>query len=140
MSIPTRKALNVERPGITRKFRIPYLREDGTSDTLKFYITANTDEEGVLREFFIRGDKMGGLTSGALDAVATMMSIALQYGVPLDVLTSKLRNNRFGPGGFTGDPGFPSCTSPFDLIAQFLQTRFGKKPVEEKPVEEKPAP
>lgn len=127
MNEPTRSTLKAVREGITRRFKIPYIREDGTSDVLKFYITANTDEAGQLREFFIKGDKMGGLTSGALDAVATMMSIGLQYGVPLAVLTSKLRHNQFGPGGFTGDPEFPSCTSPFDLIAQFLDKRFGKK-------------
>ena len=125
---PTRTPLEPIRYGTTRKFQIPYVHKDGKKDTLKLYITANTDEHGVLKEIFIKADKMGGLASGALDAVATMMSIGLQYGIPLDVLTSKLRNNKFGPSGFLGDPEFKSCTSPFDLIAQWLDKRFGPYP------------
>ena len=125
---PTRSPMPEVRDGITRKFMIPYTHKDGTKDKLKLYITANTDEHGQLKEVFIKADKMGGLASGALDAVATMLSIALQYGIPLEVLTSKLRRNLFGPSGFTGDKEFPSCSSPFDLIAQFLDKKFGKDP------------
>jgi ribonucleoside-diphosphate reductase alpha chain len=127
MSDPVRTPLPDFRKGITRKFEIPYVHKDGSKDKLKLYITANTDDDGKLREVFIKADKMGGLASGALDAIATMISIALQYGIPLEVLTSKLRNNRYGPSGFLGDPEFKSCSSPFDLIAQFLDSRFGAK-------------
>lgn len=123
---PTRECLTEIREGITRRFSIPTVREDGTKETLKLYIIANTDQEGRLREVFIKADKMGGLPSGALDAVAMTISIGLQYGIPLDVFTTKLRHIHCSPFGFTGDPEFPNCSSPFDLLAQFLDRRFGK--------------
>ncbi len=126
MVSPARKPMSSLRKGITRKFQIPCTREDGTPDKFKIYITANTDETGRLCEVFLKGDKMGGLASGALDAVATMISIGLQYGIPLEVLTCKLRNTRYSPSGWTGDPEFPSCSSPMDLVAQYLDRRFGK--------------
>jgi ribonucleoside-diphosphate reductase alpha chain len=65
--------------------------------------------------------------SGALDTVATLFSIALQYGVPMVVLTTKWRHQKFGPSGFlVEDSDLKSCTSPFDAIAQWLDLRFGK--------------
>lgn len=126
VNAPERQRMPEIRTGITRKFSIPYVNKEGEKKSLKLYITGNVDENNELREVFIKADKMGGLSSGALDAVATMLSIGLQYGIPLEVMTGKLRNNRFGPSGFTGDKEFPSCSSPFDLIAQWLESRFGK--------------
>lgn len=122
---PTRECLPTIRGGLTRKFQVPHKLEDGTVTKFRFYITANTDDAGRLREIFIKADKQGGLASGALDSTAMMISIALQYGIPLKVITDKLRHSRFGPSGFTGDKEFPSCTSVFDLVAQFLDKRFG---------------
>jgi hypothetical protein len=113
------------RASITRKFTIRYIDEDGvTPRELKFYLIAGTYDDKRLGEVFIRGDRLGGFISGALDAVAMTISIGLQYGVPMIAITSKLRHNRFGPSGFTGDKDFPSCTSVFDLIAQFLEHQF----------------
>lgn len=123
---PVRECLPEVRGGVTRRFQIPHTHKDGTKDTLKLYIIANTDEQGSLREVFIKADKMGGLASGALDAVAMTISIGLQYGIPLEVFTTKLRHIHCSPFGFTGDAEFHNCSSPFDLIAQFLDKRFGK--------------
>lgn len=98
---------------------------------LKFYVTAGMYPDGALGEIFIRANRVGSFMSGALDMVAMVTSLALQHGVPLASITSKMRYSRFPPNGFTGDPEFPSCASPFDLLSAFLDRRFGAKPVEE---------
>ena len=114
-----------DRSGITRKFSLRYIDEQTKEPReLKFYVTANTHPDGSVGEIFVKGDKVGGLISGALDALAMVISVGLQHGVPLHMITTKLRHNRFGPSGFTGDPEYPSCTSMFDLIAQWLQAKF----------------
>jgi hypothetical protein len=122
------------RHGATRKFKISYLDEaDRLPRVLKFYVTPNVRDDGMLGEIFIKGDRVGGFLSGALDTIAMTISIGLRHGVPLEVFVEKLRHHRFGPAGFTGDPEFPSCTSMFDLIAQYLAKRFpgGRAPIEE---------
>jgi ribonucleoside-diphosphate reductase alpha chain len=127
---PVREKLPSERPGFTRRFSVNYLVPDPAnagkmiSQELTFYVQPHMYDDGRLAEVFIKGAKQGELLSGALDMMATMISIGLQYGIPLQLITSKLRNHRFGPGGFTGDPEFHSCTSVFDLIAQYLDKKF----------------
>lgn len=99
---------------------------------LKFYVTAGLYPDGNLGEIFIRADRVGSFMSGALDMTAMVMSIGLQHGVPFEAFTSKMRHSRFPPNGFgLGDPEFKSCSSPFDLLAQWINARFGAKPVEE---------
>lgn len=123
-----RERLPSERPSITKHFAISYA-EDGSdgkleAKRLKFYVTVGLYDDTRAGEVFIRGDKMGHLISGALDSLVMMMSVGLQYGVPLSVLTEKLRFARFGPAGSTGDPRFPRCSSMFDLLAQWLDYKF----------------
>lgn len=120
-----RDRLPSERTSIVRKFKIKYINEaDGQASELKFYLTTSMYPDGRLGEVFVAGDKVGSLLSGTLDAMAMVISVALQHGVPLQDITSKLRNHKFGPAGFTGDKDFPSCTSMFDLIARYLDSRF----------------
>jgi len=119
-----RETLPGERNAFTRKFVIRYIDENEAKCELKFYVLAGMYEDGRLGEIFIRGDRVGSFITGALDALAMTISLGLQHGVPLNVFTAKLRHNRFGPSGFTGDPDFPSCTSAFDLIAQYLDRKF----------------
>lgn len=123
--VPVRRRLPSERPSYTRKFKIRYKHKDGTDDTMRLYLTAGVYEDGSLGELFIRCDRMGTMARGALDAVAVMVSLLLQYGVPLEIVAEKLRHTRFEPSGFTGDQEFKTCTSALDLIAQWIQKRFG---------------
>lgn len=126
---PVRDKLPVERAGLVRRFHIVYFEDDEVTGKqvrrdLKFYIQPGLYPDGRLGEILIKGEKQGGMISGALDAMATMISISLQHGVPLASLTCKLRGCMFGPSGLTGDQEFPRCTSMFDLIAQYLDKRF----------------
>lgn len=124
-----RESLPSERSSMTRRFNLKYMETDETNgnETMKdlsFYLTAGMYPDGRLGEVFIRGEKMGGLISGSLDSMSMMLSVALQHGVPMEAMTSKLRSCKFGPSGRTGDPEFRTCTSVFDLIAQWLERTF----------------
>jgi len=59
-----------------------------------------------------------------VDSVATLTSIALQYGVPLNVLCNKFAHTRFEPSGFTNNPQIPIAKSIMDYIFRWLQSRF----------------
>lgn len=126
---PTRERLPPERPSITRVFRLAYSHHDGSRDIMQFYLTAGTYPDGRVGEVFIKADKMGTLAAGALDAVCMMMSMLLQYGVPLEEILPKLRHTRFPPEGFTKAPDIPSCSSPIDLLAQWLAKKFLPDPM-----------
>ena len=55
--------------------------------------------------------KEGSTVSGLMDTIATMTSIALQYGVPLKALVDKFSHTRFEPSGFTNNPEIPIAKS-----------------------------
>ena len=55
---------------------------------------------------------------------ATAVSMALQYGVPLQALCSKFSHSRFEPSGFTGNPEIPIAKSIMDYIFRWLASRF----------------
>ena len=59
-----------------------------------------------------------------LDAFATSISLALQYGVPLDVLCNKFTATRFEPSGFTGNKDIPIAKSITDYIFRWLALKF----------------
>lgn len=119
-----RERLPTERRSITRVFRLAHTHRDGTTDLMRFYFTVGMYDDGRAGEVFIRADKTGTLAAGALDAVAMMMSMLLQYGVPLADILPKLRGIRFAPYGFTQDAEIPSCSSAIDLLSQWLSKRF----------------
>ena len=59
-----------------------------------------------------------------MDTIGILTSMALQYGVPLEVLVSKFSHVRFEPSGFTKNPDIPIAKSLIDYIFRFLGTRF----------------
>jgi|WetSurMetagenome_2_1015567.scaffolds.fasta_scaffold670068_2 hypothetical protein len=128
-----------ERASFTRVFRLAYQHSDGRPDIMSFYFTAGLLDDGRVGEVFIKADKTGSLASGALEAVGILLSMLLQHGVPLEDILLKLRHTRYPPSGFTKDPTLPSCSSPLDLLAQWLGQKFLPDPLDVKtnpPVEE----
>lgn len=119
-----RRRLPVERASYTAEFKLPYTHKDGKVDIMKFYFTVGLYEDGQLGEVFAKADKQGTLVSGVMDNMCIVMSIGLQYGIPLDVYLGKMRHSRFPPSGTTGNPDFPTATSPLDLLAQWLEAKF----------------
>src|SRR5205809_7150307 len=70
--------------------------------------------------------KEGSTIGGLMDTVATLHSIALQYGVPLESLVKKFAYQRFEPSGFTKNPDIRSATSITDYVFRWLGCQFIK--------------
>ncbi len=110
-----RRRMPEERHAITKKFSIA--GHDG-------YVTAGMYEDGAPGELFIVMSKEGSTISGLMDGFATAISMALQYGVPLEVLVNKFAHMRFEPSGFTGDKNIPMAKSILDYIFRWLALKF----------------
>jgi ribonucleoside-diphosphate reductase alpha chain len=112
---PVRRRLPDEREAITHHFSI------GDHDG---YITAGRYEDGSLGEVFMKMAKQGSTVSGLMDSLAICMSLALQHGVPLQVMVDKLSHMRFEPSGFTGNPEIPMAKSIVDYVVRYLASKF----------------
>jgi ribonucleoside-diphosphate reductase alpha chain len=112
---PIRRRLSAERQAITHHFRIA--DHDG-------YITVGMYEDGSPGEVFMKMAKQGSTVSGLMDSLAICMSLALQYGVPLQTLADKLSHMRFDPSGFTGNSDIPMAKSIVDYVVRWLSSKF----------------
>jgi ribonucleoside-diphosphate reductase alpha chain len=110
-----RRRLPDERAAITHKFSIG--GHEG-------YLTVGMYEDGTPGELFVVMAKEGSVVSGLMDSFATAVSLALQYGVPLQVLSDKFSHTRFEPSGFTGNPQIPIAKSIVDYIFRWLGQKF----------------
>jgi ribonucleoside-diphosphate reductase alpha chain len=115
---PARRHLQDERQSITHKFSIA--GHEG-------YITVGMFEDGTPGELFITMSKEGSTISGLMDSLATSISIALQYGVPLKVMVDKFSHARYEPSGFTNNPDIPIAKSVSDYIFRWLGKKFIKE-------------
>jgi ribonucleoside-diphosphate reductase alpha chain len=113
-----RHRLPDERRAITHKFSIS--GHDG-------YITVGMYEDGQPGEIFLVMAKEGSVVSGLMDSFATAVSLALQYGVPLQALVDKFSHVRFEPSGFTNNPEIPIAKSVVDYIFRWLASKFLSK-------------
>jgi ribonucleoside-diphosphate reductase alpha chain len=113
---PVRRKMPKERQSITHKFSIA--GHEG-------YITAGMYPDGTVGEIFLTDiGKEGSTLRGMMNAFATSISIALQYGVPLETLVRKFAYMRFDPEGATGNPEVPFAKSMPDYIMRWLASRF----------------
>ncbi len=110
-----RRKLSDERRAITHKFSIN--EHEG-------YLTVGLYEDGQPGEIFLVMAKEGSTISGLMDSLATSISIALQYGVPLQTLVDKFSHTRFEPSGFTKNPEIPIAKSITDYIFRWLASKF----------------
>jgi ribonucleoside-diphosphate reductase alpha chain len=110
-----RRKLPDERQAITHKFKIN--EHEG-------YLTVGLYEDGQPGEIFLVMAKEGSTISGLMDSFATSISIALQYGVPLQTLVNKFSHTRFEPSGFTKNPEIPIAKSITDYIFRWLASKF----------------
>ena len=112
-----RRHLPDERRALTHHFSIA--GQEG-------YLTVGVYEDGLPGEIFITMAKQGSTISGLMDAFATVVSLALQHGVPLRVLCEKLSHMRFEPSGWTGNPEIGFAKSLCDYLFRWLELRFLK--------------
>jgi ribonucleoside-diphosphate reductase alpha chain len=113
---PARKRMPRERKSLTHKFSLG--GHEG-------YITAGMYDDGTVGEIFLTDiGKEGSTLRGMMNSFATAISIALQYGVPLETLVSKFAYMRFEPEGITTNPEIPFAKSMPDYIMRWLASRF----------------
>ena len=105
------------RPAVNHKFSIG--GHDG-------YLNVGLYENGQPGEVFITVAKEGSTLSGLMDSFAVVFSIALQHGVPLEVLVSKLAHTSFDPSGWTGNEELGFAKSIMDYLARWLELHFLK--------------
>ncbi len=84
------------------------------------YMTAGSYPDDGLGEVFLKLGKQGSTLAGVMDAFSIAISIALQYGVPLEAYVSKFVNMRFEPAGMTDDPDVRMAQSMMDYIFRRL--------------------
>jgi len=108
---PVRKRLPKARPSVTTSFSV------GGAEG---YMTAGSYPDDGLGEVFLKLGKQGSTLAGVMDAFSIAISIALQYGVPLEAFVSKFVNMRFEPAGLTDDPDIRMAQSMMDYIFRRL--------------------
>jgi ribonucleoside-diphosphate reductase alpha chain len=108
---PVRRRLPKSRPSRTTSFAVA---------GAEGYLTAGSYDNGELGEVFLKLGKQGSTLAGVMDAFSIAISIALQYGVPLEAFVSKFVNMRFEPAGMTDDPDIRISQSIMDYIFRRL--------------------
>ena len=112
---PVRKRLPKKRPSQTVSFAV------GDAEG---YLTASSYPDDGLGEIFLKFGKQGSTLAGVMDAFSIAVSVALQYGVPLEKYLEKFMNMRFEPAGMTDDPDIRMATSVMDYVARRLALDF----------------
>jgi ribonucleoside-diphosphate reductase alpha chain len=112
---PLRRRLPDTRSAKTHKFDVA--GHEG-------YITVGLYDDGQPGEVFIRIAKEGSTIGGLMDTIATLVSVSLQYGVPVESLVRKFEHVRFEPSGMTRNPEIPIAKSLVDYIFRWLAMEF----------------
>ena len=118
----TRRRLPDERQAITHKFSI---------NGHEGFLTVGLYEDGQPGEVFLLMAKEGSTISGLMDSFAQAVSVALQYGVPLQILVDKFTHSRFEPSGFTKNPEIPMAKSVMDYVFRWLASKFLSREAQE---------
>ena len=112
---PMRKRLPDTRRSITHHFNVA--GHEG-------YLTVGMYDSGGPGELFITMSKEGSTIGGLMDSLGTAISVALQYGVPVESLVSKFAYQRFEPQGITTNRDIPFAKSLVDYIFQWMGMQF----------------
>src|SRR5881628_3156116 len=115
---PLRRRLPDQREATIHKFSI-----NGNEG----YLMVGLYSDQTPGEIFVVMSKEGSTISGLMDAFATSVSIALQYGVPLKVLVNKFIHTRFEPAGMTNNPEIRFAKSVVDYIFRYLGLKYLSK-------------
>lgn len=107
-----------------RRQRLPKQRMSRTTSFTvggaEGYMTSSEYEDGRLGELFLKLGKQGSTLAGVMDAFSIAISIALQYGVPLETYVQKFTNLKFEPAGMTDDPDLRMAQSIIDYVFKRL--------------------
>lgn len=95
-------------------------------DGYKGYLILNEYHDGRLGEVFCKLGKSGSTVGGLIDGFTRLLSIALQYGIPLPELITSFVDTRFEPAGITSNPNIRLTKSLYDYIFKYIDIRhFG---------------
>ncbi|MDH3585279.1 MAG: hypothetical protein OER86_13830, partial [Phycisphaerae bacterium] len=112
---PMRRRLPDTRYSITHKFNVA--GHEG-------YLTVGLYEDKSPGELFITMAKEGSTIGGLMDSLGTAISVALQYGVPIESLVNKFSHQRFEPAGMTDNRDIPFAKSLVDYIFRWMGMEF----------------
>ncbi|QNN23874.1 adenosylcobalamin-dependent ribonucleoside-diphosphate reductase [Planctomycetales bacterium ZRK34] len=112
---PMRRRLPNTRRSMTHKFNVA--GHEG-------YLTVGLYEDGNPGELFITMAKEGSTIGGLMDSLGTAISVALQYGVPVESLVNKFSHQRFEPAGMTDNRDIPFAKSLVDYIFRWMGMEF----------------
>jgi ribonucleoside-diphosphate reductase alpha chain len=112
---PVRRRLPDERTSITHKFEV------GGHEGI---LTAGAYEDGKLGELFLMIHKEGSVVSGLANCLSIAVSLALQYGVPLEAFVEKFAFQKFEPSGWTKNAQIRMAHSIVDYVFRYLALKF----------------
>lgn len=89
------------------------------------YVASGEYEDDSLGEVWLDCHKTGSAFRGLLHCFAQLMSLALQYGVPLRVIVQKFRGVGFEPAGLVvGHERIKEATSLVDYVVRVLACEY----------------
>ncbi len=89
---------------------------------MKGYITVGLYEDGTVGEIFIKCDKSE--FNGWTSTIGILTSVALQNGVPLESLATKLAHLKFEPSGLTTNKDIRFANSIVDYVFRWLGNEY----------------
>lgn len=114
-----RRSLPERRKGYTQKSRV---------GGHKLYLRTGEYDDGSLGEIFIDMHKEGASFRALMNSFAIAVSIALQYGVPLEEYVEAFTFTKFEPAGFVqGNARIKSATSVLDYIFRELAITYSDR-------------
>ena len=85
------------------------------------YVDVGRDTDNQVRVLFIDTYKTGTEQRALMEVVSRLISLGLQYDVPLDKITRMLKGTKFKPAGIVvGDSKVRFASSPLDYVAKHL--------------------
>lgn len=114
---------------IGTRIRPPHRRKGYTQKAIvgghKVYLRTGEYEDGQLSEIFIDMHKEGAAFRSLMNNFAIAISIALQYGVPLEEFVEAYTFTRFEPSGIvTGNDSIKMATSILDYLFRELAVSY----------------
>jgi len=114
---------------MTDKRKLPARRQGYTQKMMiggqTLYLHTGEYEDGTLGEIFIDLNKQGSFIRSIMNCFCIAISIALQYGAPLEDLTNQFLGTRFDPAGpVQYHPDIKMSSSILDLIFRDLAINY----------------
>jgi ribonucleoside-diphosphate reductase alpha chain len=116
-AVPRRRALPARRHHITQKMKI--------AGQCTLYLSVHDDTRPAEIFLRVKGPDCSSELIGLYDVIARLMSIALQYGAPLEKFGDLLAGAKFAPcGPVSGHDRLKQCSSLPDLIGRHLLVEY----------------